>query len=163
MEDGLGCYLRIFNLTIQKRSEPKLTLEVTSKSCQNDFKFHISGWFGVRIENIQSDHPKEVRGQSWPRRSLQKQVEMTSNFTLLDGLGLELRIFNLTHQKRSEVKVDLRGHFKNMSKWFQISHLWMVWGQNWEYYIWSNKRGQRPKLFLFCYCWAFQLVYVHPR
>ena len=41
---------------------------------------------------------------------------MTSNFTLVDGLGLELRIFNLTHQKRSEAKVDLGGHFKNKSK-----------------------------------------------
>ena len=43
-------------------------------------------------------------------------VKITSNFTLVDGLGLELRIFNLTHQKRSEAKVELRGHFKNMSK-----------------------------------------------
>ena len=30
--------------------------------------------------------------------------------------GLDLRIFNLTHQKRLEAKVDLGGHFKNMSK-----------------------------------------------
>ena len=30
--------------------------------------------------------------------------------------GLDLRIFNLTHQKRSEAKVDLGGHFKNKSK-----------------------------------------------
>ena len=37
---------------------------------------------------------------------------MTSNFTLMDGLGLDLKIFNLTHQKRSEAKVDLGGHFK---------------------------------------------------
>ena len=29
---------------------------------------------------------------------------------------LELRIFNLTHQKRLEAKVNPRGHFKNMSK-----------------------------------------------
>ena len=27
-----------------------------------------------------------------------------------------LTIFHLTHQKRSEAKVDLGGHFKNMSK-----------------------------------------------
>ena len=40
---------------------------------------------------------------------------MTSNFTLVDGLGLELRIFNLTHQKRSKAKVDLRGYVTNMS------------------------------------------------
>ena len=33
----------------------------------------------------------------------------------MDGLGLELRIFNLTHQKRSEAKVDLRGYVTNMS------------------------------------------------
>ena len=94
--DGLGLELRIYNLTHQK---PELTSEVTSKICQNDFKFHISGWFRVRIENIQSDPP---------RKSIQKHVEMTSNFTLVDGLRLELRIFNLIPQKRSEAKVDLR-------------------------------------------------------
>ena len=25
----------------------------------NDFKLHICGWFGIRIENIQSDPPKD--------------------------------------------------------------------------------------------------------
>ena len=40
---------------------------------------------------------------------------MTSNCTFVDGLGLELRIINLTHHKRSEAKVDLRGYVTNMS------------------------------------------------
>ena len=53
----------------------------------------------------------------------------------MDGLGLELRIFNLTHQKRWEAKVDLKYHFKNMSKWLQIAHLWMVWGSDWIFSI----------------------------
>ena len=51
------------------QSRPKLTLEVASKTCQNDFKFHICGWFEVGIENIQSDPSKDVRGQSWPRNN----------------------------------------------------------------------------------------------
>ena len=50
------------------------------------------------FENIQSDPPKEVRGQSRTWRSLQKHVKMTSNFILV------------------EAKVDLRSHFKNVSK-----------------------------------------------
>ena len=41
---------------------------------------------------------------------------------------LEFSIFNLTNQKRSEAKVDLVDHFKNMLKRLQIAHLWMVWG-----------------------------------
>ena len=48
---------------------------------------------------------------------------MTSNYILVDGLGLELRIFNLTHQKRSEAKVDLGGHFKNMSNYILVDGL----------------------------------------
>ena len=92
------------------------------KKGQNWLELKKCGWFGVRIENIQFDPPKEIRGQSWPRRSLQKQVKMTSNFTLVDGLGLELKIFNLTIQKRSEAKVDLRGCFKNRLIWLQIAH-----------------------------------------
>ena len=35
-----------------------------SKTGQNDFKLHSFGWFGMIFENIQSDPPKEVRGQS---------------------------------------------------------------------------------------------------
>ena len=35
---------------------------------------------------------------------------MTSNCIFVVGLGLELRIFNLTHQDRSEAKNDLGGH-----------------------------------------------------
>ena len=80
-----------------------MTLEVTSKTFQNDYKFHISGWFGVRIENIQSGLPKEVRGQSRPWRSLQKHVEMTSNFILVDGLGL-VRIENIKSDPPKEVR-----------------------------------------------------------
>ena len=79
---------------------------------------------GVRIENIQSDPIKEVRGQSWPPRSIQKHIEMTSNCTFVDGLGLDLRIFNLTQQKRSEAKVDqtihiceIWSHFNMFLKW----------------------------------------------
>ena len=54
-------------------------------------------------------------------------------------MGWYLRIFNLTHQKRSEAKVELGGHFKNMSKWLQITYLWMVW----EYScFWSDPQGQ---------------------
>ena len=67
------------------------------------------GWFGMIFENIQSDPPKEVRGQSRTWRSLQKHVKMTSNFILV------------------EAKVDLRSHFKNVSKQLQITYLWMVW------------------------------------
>ena len=79
--------------------------------------------YSIVYSIVYSKKLKEVRGQSWPWQSLQKHVKMTSNCIFVDGLGLELRIFNLTHQKRSEAKVDLRGHFKNMSKWLQISHL----------------------------------------
>ena len=50
--DGFGGDLRIFYLTHQERSEPKLTLEVNSKTYQNDFKIHTCGWFGMRFENI---------------------------------------------------------------------------------------------------------------
>ena len=46
----------------------------------------------------------------------EKKANIGLNLKIVDGLGLELRIFNLTHQKRSEAKVDLGGHFKNMSK-----------------------------------------------
>ena len=122
-------------MTPTKRGQRlKLTSEVTSKTCQNDFKFHISRWSW------------EVRGQSWPRRSLQKHVKMTSNCILVDGLGWCLRLFNLTQQKRSKAKVDPGGHFKNMSKWLQIRYLWMVWDDIQDYSIWPTKRGQRPKL-----------------
>ena len=63
--DGLGLELRIFNPPKEVRGQrQKLTLEVTSKTSQNDFKLHICEWFGVRIENIQSDPPKDVRGKS---------------------------------------------------------------------------------------------------
>ena len=103
--DGLGWYLRIFNLT----------------------------------------HQKEVRGQSWPQRSLQKHVKITSNYILVDCLGWYFRIFNLTRLQRSEAKVDLGGHFKNMSKWLQITYLWMVWNDIQDYSIWPTTRGQRPK------------------
>ena len=96
------------------------------------------GWFGMIFENIQSDLLKEVRGQSWPWRLLQKHVKMTSKYILVDGLGWYLRIFNLTCLKRSEAKVDLRGHFKNMSKWLQITYLWIVWDDIWEYSIWPT-------------------------
>ena len=34
----------------------------------------------------------------------------------MNGLGLEVRIFNLTHQMRYEAKVDFGVHFKSMSK-----------------------------------------------
>ena len=46
----------------------------------------------------------------------EKKAKIGWNLKIVDGLGLELRIFNLTHQKRSEAKVDLGGQFKNMSK-----------------------------------------------
>ena len=68
-----------------------MTSEVNSKTGQNDDKLHTCGWFwfGMVFENIQSDPPKEVRGQSRPRRSLQKHVEMTSNF----GISLKRDTF----------------------------------------------------------------------
>ena len=47
---------------------------------------------------------------------LEKKAKNGWNQKIVDGLGLVLRIFNLTHQKRSEAKVDLGGHFKNMLK-----------------------------------------------
>ena len=100
-----------------------MTSKVTSKTSQNDFKLHICGWFGFRIENIQFDHPNKVRGQSWPQRSLQKHVKITSNCTFEDCLGLELRIFNLTHQKRSKTQTCL----------------------HWYYLIWPTKRGHKQK------------------
>ena len=112
-----------------------MTLEVTSKTCQNDFKLHTYGWFGLIFENIKSDLPKEVRGQSWPWKSLQKQVKMTSNCTFVNGLGLELRIFYLTHQKRSEAKVDHGGQFKNKSKWLQIVPMLYFDGSDWIFSI----------------------------
>ena len=42
-----------------------------------------------------------------------KKAKNWLELKMVEGLGLELRmtIFNLTHQKRSEAKVDLRGHF----------------------------------------------------
>ena len=52
----------------------------------------------------------------------EEKAKIGWNYKIVDGLRLELRIFNLTHQKRSEAKVDLWGHFKNMSKWLQILH-----------------------------------------
>ena len=58
---------------------------------------------------------------------------MTSNFTLVDGLGLELRLFILTHQKRSEANVDLRGlqYIRKDIKETPIHHLqsWIHGGQ----------------------------------
>ena len=47
----------------------------------------IYGWFGMILENIQSDLLKEVRSQSLPWRSYQKHVKMTSNYILVDGFG----------------------------------------------------------------------------
>ena len=92
------------------------------KKSQKLVKLKNLAWFGMIFENIQSDPPTEVRGQSWPQRSIQKHFKMTSNYILVDGLGWYLRIFNLTCLKRSEAKVDLWGHFKNMSKWLQITY-----------------------------------------
>ena len=55
------------------------------------------------------------------RQLMPARVPLTKSETKLkgdgnDGLGSELRIFNLTQQKRSEAQVDLGDHFKNMSK-----------------------------------------------
>ena len=52
-------------------------------------KFEIEklNWYGIKLKNIQSGPPKEVRGQSCTQRSLQKHVKMTSNYILVDGLG----------------------------------------------------------------------------
>ena len=65
-----------------------------------------------------------------------KRPKIGWNKEIVDGLGWYLRIFNLTHQKRSEAKVDLGGHFKSMSKWVQITYFWMVWDDIWEFSIW---------------------------
>ena len=68
------------------------------------------------------------------------QVVMSlSQLKTVDGLGLELRIFNLTHQKRFEAKVDPRSLFKIRLKWLQIASFLMVWSYNWEYSIWPTK------------------------
>ena len=39
------------------------------------------GWFGVRIENIEFDPPKEVRGQSW------RKIRVTNIVCLPDLLN----------------------------------------------------------------------------
>ena len=93
--DGRGDIWEYSIWATKRCPRPNLTSEVTSKTCQNDFKLHTCGWFGMIFENIQSDLPNEVRGQSWPRRSLQKHVKMTSNYILVVGLGWYLRIFRL--------------------------------------------------------------------
>ena len=48
--------------------------------------------------------------------NLKKKAKNWLELKNVGWFGLDLRIFNLTHQKRSEAKVDLGGHFKNMSK-----------------------------------------------
>ena len=130
-------FMRCFRKGYGNDGEPdarwKLAFE---KKAKNWLKLKNYGWFGMIFENIKSDLPKEVRGQSWPWRSHQKHVKMTSNYILVDGLKWYLRIFNLTYLKRSEAKVDLQGYFKNMSKWLQITYLWLVWDDIWEYSIW---------------------------
>ena len=47
-----------------------------------------------------------------------KRSKMIENLELkiMNGLGLEVRIFNLSHQMRYEAKVDFGVHFKSMSK-----------------------------------------------
>ena len=54
-----------------------------------------------------------MQAKNW---NLKKMTKIGWNQKIVEGLGLELRIFNLTHQKRSEAKVDLGSHIKNMSK-----------------------------------------------
>ena len=128
----------------------------------------------MRFENIQSVLPKEVRGQSWPWRSLQKHVKMTSNYLLVDGLsqswpwrslqrhvemtfnyilvdglGWDLRIFNLTHQKRSEPELtaeerSLQTHVKMTSKYILVD------GLEWDLRIFNliHQERSEPKLTL---------------
>ena len=43
-----------------------------------------------------------------------KKAKNGWNHKILYDLGLELRIFNSIYLKRSEAKVDLRGHLKNL-------------------------------------------------
>ena len=62
----------------------KLELE---KKAKNWLEIRNGGWFGMILENIQSDLLKEVRSQSLPWRSYQKHVKMTSNYILVDGFG----------------------------------------------------------------------------
>ena len=59
-----ACQKLEFEKQAKRGQRPQLTSEVTSKTCQNDFKLHTCGWFGMIFENIQSDLPNEVRGQS---------------------------------------------------------------------------------------------------
>ena len=42
-------------------------------------ELHICGWFGCYLKDINSNKPKEARGQSWPRRSDDHSVNMLSN------------------------------------------------------------------------------------
>ena len=62
--DGLGGYLRIINLTCLKRSEAKVDLEGHFKNMSKRLQIYTYGWFWMIFENIQSDLPTEVRGQS---------------------------------------------------------------------------------------------------
>ena len=81
---------------------PKLTSDVAPKTCQNVFELHTCGWFRMRFENIKSDPQKEVRGK------LTSEVTSKTcqyNFIFVDGLGWDLRIFKLTHQKRSDLRI----------------------------------------------------------
>ena len=51
------------------------------------------------------------------KTEIAKKAKNWLKLKIVDGLGLELRIFNLSQQKSTrEAKVDLRGHFNNMSK-----------------------------------------------
>ena len=105
---------------------PKLTSNVAPKTCQNVFELHTCGWFRMRFENIKSDPQKEVRGQ------LTSEVTSKTcqyNFIFVDGLGWDLRIFKLTHQKRSDLRIlkvtclpKRRIHSKK--KTCEISQLW---------------------------------------
>ena len=51
------------------------------------------------------------------KTEITKKAKNWLELKIVDGLGLELRIFNLSQQKSTrEAKVDLKGQFNNMSK-----------------------------------------------
>ena len=102
----------------KRGQRPELILEVTSKTCQNDFKLHICGWFGIRFENIQSDPPKEIRGQSQKFTSEITSKTSQNDFKLhtcgwfgirfeniqSDPFEKNLRIFNIQFVPPNEVR-----------------------------------------------------------
>ena len=127
----------------KRGQRPKLTLEVTSKTCQNDFKLHTCGWFWMIFENNQSDPPKEVRGQiSSQTIHLQKNItESNCRHQIEFWKSRRVSITANSGKKLAKTKnLENNTITQQILDWPYFLHLVKIWGSY----------GQNTNLQLFC-------------